>query len=198
MNVTTLTRSLSQTKSTAAFSSFKPDILRCRPVKVFGPTHLISSDPLQAGNDFSALLKRMGDSDPLTPKEKAYLPWMVVLRQMIWALGASEMDIELPLSPCGGVPKGVCDLLVHGGPKSRGVIEVKVISRGEVQTPRGRDLAQLGAYARLVVGRSHDSDFDSVYAGVAYIELESRKVRLYAVSGAQDLVAATIQLLRAA
>lgn len=195
MTVTTLTRSISQAQSNAAFNTLKPDILRCQSVKVAGATHLISSDPLQAGNHFAALLKRMGDSDPLTPTEKAYLPWMLVLRQMIWDLGAWEMEIESPLKACGGIPRGVCDLLVRGGPKKRGVIEVKVISRGEIHVPRGRDLAQVGAYARLVAGHGQ---FDHVFAGVAYIELESRKVRLYAVSGVNQLVQATVQLLRAA
>lgn len=93
------------------------------------------------------------------------------------------------------VGSGVCDLHVHGGPKRHGVIEVKTISHGIVERPRGYDLAQVGAYARLIAG--HGS-FDEAFAAVAYAELESRTVRIYGVSNARQLVSATLELFRAA
>ena len=195
MNVTTLTRSIPRHISDAAFSSLNPDIIRVSAVKPGRYTHLISAEPLTAGTAFASFLERMGDNDPLAPEEKAYLPWMVALRKMVWDLGAWQMDIESILDARGNVPRGVCDLLIYGGPQHRGVVEVKVITRGSVEKARGRDLAQVGAYARLIAGKG---SFDRVFAGVAYIELETRVVRLIGVSNARQLVTTTLGLLRAA
>lgn len=195
MNVTTLTRSISRHATEAAFSSLAPDIVRVSRVNPGKHSKLISTDPLTAGNSFAALLERMGDNAPLSEEEKAYLPWMATLRKMVWDLGAWQMDIESPLGASGNVPRGVCDLLVYGGPQRRGVIEVKVVSRGSVVTPRGRDLAQVGAYARLVAGKG---SFDRVFAAIAYVELEARLVRLIGVSNARDLVTSTLNLFKAA
>lgn len=195
MNVTTLTRSIPRHTSDAAFSSLKPDIVRVSTVRPGTNSHLLSIDPLTAGNAFASLLERMGDNDPLSPEEKAYLPWMVTLRRMVWDMGAWQMDIESPLGGMGNVPRGVCDLLVYGGPQPRGVVEVKVVTRGSVEIPRGRDLAQVGAYARLIAGKG---SFDQVFAAVAYIELEACVVRLLGVSSARKLVTTTLELFRAA
>lgn len=193
--VTALTRSIPRHTSDAAFSSLTPNIVRVSNVKSGLHADLISGDPLTAGNAFAALLERMGDNGPLTPEEKAYLPWMNALRRMVWDLGAWQMDIEAPLVASGGVPHGICDLMVYGGPQRRGVIEVKVLTRGSVKTPRGRDLAQVGAYARLIAGKG---SFDRVFAAVAYIELETRVVRLFGVSNARELVMTTLELFKAA
>jgi hypothetical protein len=195
MNVTTLTRSIPRHTSDAAFSNFSPDIVRVSAVKPGRHAHLISADPLTAGIDFASLLERMGDNKPLSPEEKAYLPWMAALRKMVWDLGAWQMEIESPLGALGSVPQGICDLLVYGGPQRRGVIEVKVLTRGSVKIPRGRDLTQVGAYARLVAGKG---SFDRVFAAVAYVELEARVVRLFGVSNARELVTTTLELFKAA
>jgi len=195
MNVTTLTRSIPRHTSDAAFSSLNPDIVRVSAVKPGRHSHLISTDPLTAGNAFAALLERMGDNAPLSVQEKAYLPWMVALRKLIWDLGAWKMDIEHSLSPVGEVPRGICDLRIHGGPQRRGVIEVKVIARGIVEKPRGRDLSQVGSYARLIAGKS---SFDQIFAAVAYVELETKCVRLFGVSSSRRLITTTLELLRAA
>lgn len=195
MNVTTLTRSIPKHTSNAAFSSLSPDIIRVSSVKAGPHSHLISPDPLTAGNAFASLLQRMGDSGPLADEEKAYLPWMVELRKIVWGLGAWKMEIEAPLHSKGPTPRGICDLLVYGGPQHRGVIEVKVVTRGSVKTPRGRDLSQVGAYARLVAGKG---SFDRVFAAVAYVELETPAVRLFGVSSARELVTTTLELFKAA
>lgn len=195
MNVTSLTRSISRHASAAAFNSLTPDIVRVSKVASGQHADLISTDPLTAGRTFAALLERMCDNAPLSPEEKAYLPWMSTLRTMVWGLGAWEMEIESPLKSVGNVPHGICDVLLYGGPKSRGVIEVKVISRGSVLSPRGRDLVQVGAYARLLAGKG---SFDDIFAAVAYVELETRVVRLFGVSNARELVTTTLELFKAA
>jgi hypothetical protein len=137
----------------------------------------------------------MGDNLPLSPKESAYFPWVSALRRTVWALGASEMEIDADLIARGSIPHGTCDLLVHGGPATLGVIEAKVIVSGTQETLRGRDLAQLAAYARLIAGRG---SFDEVWAGLAYIELETRLVRLAVFNSSRPLVLRTLDLLRAA
>jgi hypothetical protein len=156
---------------------------------------LLAKDPLTAGNDFASLLLRMGDSYPLSNHEKAYLPWLSALRTMVWNLGAWEIQIERPLAPIGCVPRGVCDLFVQGGPQRRGVVEVKVLAHGACNKPRGRDLMQVGAYARLASGQG---SFDKVWAAVAYVELENCRVHLFGVKSARMLVTETMNLIRAA
>jgi len=193
--VSILTRSLHQHSTSIAFADLKPDISHVCAVQPGQHRNLISSAPLTAGNEFHRLLGRMGDDGPLTAKEKAYLPWMKKLRTMVWNLGAWQMDMESALAGVGNVPGGVCDLLIHGGPQRHGIIEVKVIVEGTCEKPRSRDCAQLGAYTRNLAG---DRSFDRVWAGLAYIELETGLVRLFVFQNARQLVTQTISLLRAA
>lgn len=110
-------------------------------------------------------------------------------------MGVEELDIETDLDACGGVCRGTCDLLVRGGPAPIGVIEAKVIASGTQETPRGRDLAQLASYARLIAGRR---SFDDVWAGLAYVELETRLVRFSVFNSSRSLVMKTLNLLHAA
>jgi hypothetical protein len=194
MNVTDITRILSR-KATVAFEGIEPDHVRTSPVRKLKNLHLISSDPLTAGNDLHRLLQRMGDDEPLSASESAYFPWISTLRRMIWDLGAWRMDIDAPLAACGSVPHGTCDLLVHGGPRRCGVVEVKVISKGSQESPRARDLVQLAAYARLC---ARSGSFDDLWGGVAYMELEARQVRLLTFDSARRIIAPTLALIRAA
>lgn len=194
MNVTTITRSLSR-KANAAFEDIDPDHVHTSPVRKLKNPHLISSDPLTAGNDLHRLLQRMGDNEPLSPSESAYFPWVSTLRRMVWDLGAWQMDIDAPLPACGSVPHGTCDLLVHGGPRHRGIVEVKVIAKGSQECPRARDLVQLAAYARLC---ARAGSFDDLWAGVAYMELEARQVRLMTFESARAIIEPTLALIRAA
>ena len=194
-SISILARSLNRNTVNSAYANVLPDLTRTFAVQSGKHKDLLSSHPLTAGNQFHALLKRMGDDEPLSPTEKAYLPWLNVLRRAVWSLGASEMEIESPFDGYGVVPAGTCDLLVQGGPAPLGVIECKVIMKGTQNEPRGRDLAQLAAYARLASGQH---SFDETWAALAYVELESLLVRLFVFKSSRTLVLQTLKLLHAA
>jgi hypothetical protein len=192
MNVSSITRTLNHNIANAAYKGVCPDIVRTCAVPPGPNSHLISRDPLTAGTELHALLGRIADNDPLSPKEKAYLPFMATLRTMVRDVGAAHMDSETDLPAAGTIPGGACDLLVRGGPQRRGVVEVKVLMHGTQKAPRGRDLAQVGAYARLIARRG---SFDHVWAAVAYVELETGLVRFYGFTNSRQLVMRTLQLV---
>jgi len=195
MTVTDITRSLSKSTTEHAFNGIVPDSIHEARVRRIKHPELLSTDPLDAGNTIHGLLSRMADNDPLTPVESAHFPWVSSLRRLVWGLGADQMDIDVALSAHGHVPHGTCDLLVYGGPKPRGILEVKVIAKGAKSSPRARDLVQLAAYARLCAGRG---SFDDLWAGLAYLELETRMVRLMVYNNARDIIVPALPFLRAA
>ena len=195
MSVSTITRTLDFNTANAAYEGVRTDIVRTCAVPPGQHSHLLSTDPRTAGNELHALLGRMSDHGPLLDIEKAYLPWVGVLRTMLRDLGVWKMENEVALSPVGCVPNGVCDLLVHGGPQSRGAIEVKLLMNGTLDHPRGRNLAQVGSYARLI---ARHGSFDTIWAAVAYVEIEARQVQLFGFANSRELVTQTLELLRAA
>jgi hypothetical protein len=195
MGITSTIHKLYPRRSLIAPILFSPEISETRAVIPSRDAALISSDLLQAGIDFHALLLRMADSAPFSKKEKGYLPYLTAMRGIIGDLGAYEMEIESPLKAHRAIPAGVCDLLVHGGPTDLAVVEVNVVRRGEIVTARPLALLQLGAYARLVAGRRN---FDSVWAAIAYIEIESKCVRFFATPSARGLATEAIERFQAA
>jgi len=194
MNITTITRSLSSSDLENAYVNLIPDIERVARVEPTPLEFLVPAEPLEAGNAFHHLLTRMKDKAPLSNREKALLPWLTALRVQLRQLGVRQMSAEADLRAFRGTPHGVCDLLVAGGPAPQGVIEVKVVATGSVASPRDRDLAQLGAYARLA---ARNRNYKQVWAGVAYVELRHRRVRLYGYSNVRKLVFDTTDLLAA-
>ena len=195
MSVSTITRTLDFNIANAAYEGVCNDIVRTCAVPPGEYSHLLSADPRTAGNELHALLGRMNDNGPLLDTEKAYLPWVGVLRTMLRGMGVFQMENEVALSPIGCVPNGVCDLLVHGGPQPRGAIEVKLVMNGTLDHPRGRNLAQVGCYSRLI---ARHGSFDAIWAAVAYVEIEARQVQLFGFANSRELVTQTLELLRAA
>lgn len=193
--VSILTRSLSQTSVAEAFNDLHPDIVHVKSVCMNQYRHLIARGPVEAGNTFHRLLCRMADHEPLSPGEKAYLPWLNALREMVRSLGGRKMEAEYGLRAVGDVPHGTCDLRVHGGPRKIGVIEVKVLTKGSFECPRGRDYAQVASYAWLLAGAG---SFDRIWAAVAYVELGCSQVRLVGFKNSRQLISKTLALLRAA
>ena len=194
MNISTITRSLSPSDLANAYANLHPDIERATSVETNPLEFLVPAEPLDAGNAFHRLLTRMKDQAPLSNHEKALLPWLTALRVQLRQLGVQRMNAEKQLRAFRETPQGVCDLLVTGGPAPQGVIEVKVIASGSIAAPRGRDLAQLGAYARLVA-RNHS--YKKFWAGVAYVELGQQQVKLFGYSSVRKLVFDTNDLLAA-
>lgn len=123
------------------------------------------------------LLQRMGDTGPLSAMEKRYLPWMSALRTKLRELGVRRIEAEQPLSRWNGIPGGVCDLHLHGGPTPEGVLELKVVSYLP-ETPLVKDLVQVGAYAALADVRT----YDRVWAGLAYATIKDAHIRLFLFS----------------
>ena len=194
MNITTITRSLNPSDLANAYANLHPDIERTSPVETNPLEFLIPADPLAVGTAFHRLLTRMQDRNPLSNHEKALLPWLTELRGQLRRIGVRQMNAEADLPAFRGTPNGICDLLVAGGPAPQGVIEVKVITTGSVAAPRDRDLAQLGAYARLV---ARNRSYKRFWAGVAYVEIRHRRVRLFGYSNVRKLVFDTTDLLAA-
>lgn len=196
MTITDITRSLPRATANAAFADLEPDTIHAFPVRHTKNQHLLSSVPLDAGTHFHGSLRLLCDfEEQPTPTERAYLGWISALRRAVLSLGVDELSIETDLKACGGVCHGTCDLLVHGGPARTGVIEAKVIVSGTQETPRGRDLVQLASYARLIAGTR---SFDGVWAGLAYVELETRLVRLFVFNSSRELIGRALNVLRAA
>jgi hypothetical protein len=196
MTISDIARSLPRETANAAFANLQPDAVHTLPVRHTKNQHLLSDVPLDAGTQFHRTLRLLCDFDQQpTPNERAYLGWISALRRAVLSLGIEELSVESDLEACGGVCHGTCDLLVQGGPAPIGVIEAKVIVSGTQEIPRGRDLVQLGSYARLVAA---NRSFDEVWAGLAYVELETRLVRLLVFNSSRPLVSRTLNILRAA
>lgn len=196
MTITDITRSLPRETANFAFADLQPDSVHPFPVRWTKNQHLLSGIPLDAGTQFHRALRLLCDFDQQpTPTERAYLGWISALRRAVLSLGVEELGIENDLEACGGVCHGTCDLLVRGGPAPIGVIEAKVIVSGTQEILRGRDLVQLASYARLV---AENGSFDDVWAGLAYVELETRLVRLSVFNSSRQLVLRALDVLRAA
>lgn len=179
----------------SAYSGLEADIVLNLPVRPNRYAGLIDRDPLQAGIDFSNLALRMGDNDPLSAKEKAYLLWLSVARRALDDMGVWQMDIEATLGNKSGPLHGVCDLLMAGGPRRRGIGETKLIRYGQLgETLPGRALAQLGSYVALADRRRGGA---SAWAVLVFAEIQNRMVKIRGYSSAKELVERTLPLIAA-
>jgi len=195
MNITTITRSLTPMQLSSAYSGLEADIVLDLPVRPNCYVGLIDRDPLQAGIDFANLALRMGDNDPLSKKEKAYLPWLSVARRALDDMGVRQMDIEATLGNKSDPLHGVCDLLMAGGPQRRGVGETKLIRYGQLgETLPGRALAQLGSYVSLADRRRGGA---TAWAVLVFAEIQNRMVKIRGYSSAEELVERTLPLIAA-
>lgn len=196
MTITDITRSLPRNATNSAFADLLPDSVHTFPVRWTKNQHMLSGIPLDAGTQFHRALRLLCDFDEQpSPTERAYLGWISALRRALVSLGVEELSIECALEARRGDLHGSCDLLVRGGPAPVGVIEAKVIVSGIQEIPRGRDLVQLASYARMAAGIG---SFDDVWAGLAYVELETRMVRLAVFNGSRELITRASNLVRAA
>jgi hypothetical protein len=195
--VTDITKSLHSSQIDKAFVGLRFDshcALNVRPSK---HQDLVSDDRLTAGIDFHHLLRRLNDRLPLSDKERAYFPYVAASRQYLFdELGVRRIIPDQRLVAVGSIGDSICDLKLEGGlHASRGVCEFKVVRRGYPGSPRGIDLAETGLYARMIAGRS---DFDRVYAVLAYVDLFRHKVDVLYFRNAKDLIFRTVSLLKKA
>lgn len=196
MNVTTITRSIDSNSLAGAFTALKPDSVLNSPVRWAKNQHLMATQPLVAGIQFHNALELLFDfdSEP-TQAERAYLGWVSALRRAITALGVEEITTNAELAGHGKPYHGVSDITAVGGPAAHGVIEAKVILHGSQMEVRAKDAAQLAAYSQLLAGRG---SYDDVWAALAYVEIESRLVRLLVWNSARPLIECAAPLLRSA
>lgn len=195
MNITAITRSLTPIQLSSAFADLEADIVLDLPVRPNRHVELIDRNPLQAGIDFSELALRMCDNGPLSAKEKAYLPWLSVARRALDDMGVWRMDIEATLGNKSDPLHGVCDLLMAGGPKKRGIGETKLIRYGQLgDTLPGRALAQLGSYISLADRRRGGA---AMWAVLVFAEIQNRMVKIRGYSSAEELVERTLPLIAA-
>ena len=195
-SITSLTRSLDRNSLAGAFTDLEPDRIQCHPVRWSKNQHLLATAPLNAGIEFHNALGLLFDFETKpTPKERAYLGWVSALRRAIVALGAEEITTNADLSLSGKSYHGTGDIVLRGGPAARGVLECKVILDGEQNEARAKDAMQLAAYCQLLAGRG---SYDEVWGALAYVEIESRLVRLMVWDSARPLIECAAPLLRSA
>ena len=151
-----------------------PSLVAEIPVPGVLSCHRSGSSPFVDGCRLHELLQRTNDNGPLSGREKRYLPWLSALRTQLRALGVKRIKPEHPLKHWKGIPDGVCDLHLTGGPTPEGVLELKVV-RQLPAAPLAKDLVQLGAYAALVEART----YDPVWAGLAYASIPEAHIRLF-------------------
>lgn len=195
-SITRLTRSLDRNSLAGAFTDLEPDRIQSHPIRWAKNQHLMAKEPLKAGIQFHRTLDLLFDfaAQP-TEEQRAYLGWVSALRRAIAALGADEITTNADLAIPGKSYRGTSDIVLQGGPAALGVIECKVILAGEQKEARAKDAMQLAAYSQLLAGRG---SYDDVWAALAYVEIESRLVRMMLWESARPLIERASPLLRAA
>jgi len=195
-SVTSITRSLDKRRLDGAFTDLHPDRTYAQPVRWTKNQHLLASNSLEAGIQFHRALDLLFDfSAQPSEGQRAYLGWISALRRAIVALGAEEIITNADLAIPGKSYHGTSDIILHGGPAARGVVECKVILKGDQTEARPKDTMQLAAYCQLLAGRG---SYDDIWAALAYVEIETRLVRLLVWDSARPLIECAAPLLRAA
>jgi len=196
MNVTTITRSLDRNSLAGAFTNLKPDHSLTSFIRWAKNQHLLATTPLDAGVQFHGALGLLFDFDAQpTQTQRAYLGWVSALRRGLTALGVEQITTNANVADRGKPYHGVSDILAIGGPAARGVVECKVILKGDQTEARPKDTMQLAAYSQLLAGRG---SYDDIWAALAYVEIETRLVRLLVWDSARPLILCAAPLLRAA
>lgn len=138
-----------------------------------------------------ALFERIADHDPLSRAEKMLLPWLTSLRDDLRSMGVYFIEPEITIDDDGGLPSGRCDLLVHGGPASMGVIELKVTDATE---PSPASLLQLGGYLSLVDALP-EKDARAPWGAIAHASMPDRCWRMFVFRRTGHLRKAAFNLL---
>ena len=195
MRISKFARSACPIAAAAALATVPPPTMYDMPVIVPPGMAAVPDDPFGAGCRFHHLLRRMSDTGPLSSEEKTYLPWLSALRTGLRAIGARRIEPEVPLHRLGSVPAGICDLRVAGGPASRGIVEVKVVTELPTTAPRTKDIVQLSAYVALSRRPWRRS---SVWGAIAYVSFRDRVVRLFVFEDAASMEKSAERLFAAA
>ncbi len=163
-------------------------------VPVSAGQRLGHQDTYTLGCHLHAALRRYEDSAELTSNERNLWPYVAELRNSLKGLGVQRIQAERPLEAHAGVPRGQCDLLLTGGLRRRGVVEVKVVEHLP-EEPLTLNCLQLGGYLWLA---ARNDRFERWWGCVAYVSISERKIRLYAYRTIRPLVTRAAELFRAA
>lgn len=170
------------------FDGLSPSRVLTEQVQIKSPRTL---DPFWVGCNIP--LPRLNDGASLLPKERLLWPYVAALRTGLEKLGTSVIRAERELGQCDEL-HGACDLLVWGGLRRWGVVEVKVTKHAP-DSPRPRDLTQLGGYLDLAAKRH---EYNKWWGCVAYVSLSESTVTLFAFRDVHALIARSHDLLTAA
>jgi hypothetical protein len=127
-----------------------------------------------------------------------FLPYSRVLRDWLTDEGVESVLSEWQFRRPGRL-RGVCDLLVKGGPNARGVVELKLtdsLNGLEARTHHLKNQAQVGMYGLLAAGRFHD--YQNFWGALAYICPSAEIIRVYQWTSMDAACRAAKQILRVA
>lgn len=153
-------------------AQIEPSFVFTQNVK--SPAPISHEPPCTVGIRVHRLLS--SSSKPSDQLDFHYLPWANALRRSFWQYGVWVESSEQFLDGLGKIPSGKCDHLMSGIDARLGLVEVKTLCAGQSDEVRHADLLQLGAYGRLVAG--HNRRFESMWLGLAYIDLASKRTIL--------------------
>jgi hypothetical protein len=188
--ITKFTKNLDFRRADSAFRALKPDSILTLDVRPSRFQNRINPNPYQAGQELHGLLPCLGNDQPLSERDKGYFPYLATLRGHLRRIGVTSLVPEQPLTAVAPIGHGKCDLLVRGGLARKGVVEIKVLHECP-DAPRGIHLAQTGLYARLIAGWS---DFEDVWAALAYMDLQRHTIDVMCFKNARQLIFRAVDL----
>jgi len=184
MSITSIARSLPEFKIIQGMRGLSTADEKTVAVPVETTASLASLTTYTLGCRFHALLRRVADHGPLTTEEKLMLPWLNTLRGQLRAMGAEHIDPLMHFSSASGLPSGEPDLVVQGGPRKHGVIEVKVVERLP-SNPALEHLLQVGAYTAHM---SNKQGIRRTWAALAYVSFREAKITFFIYADANAIV----------
>jgi len=194
MSITSVARSLPDPTLVRGLSGLSFDSEQTVDVPRGIESPLSGADPYFLGCQFHALLKRVSDRERLSDQEKLLLPWLNALRTTLRSMGVGKLDPSVRFRSAHGIPKGQPDLIADGGPRSKGVIELKVVYSIPTQ-PEHEHLLQVGGYAAHL---SSSSRFRHPWASLVYASFREAKLRFFIFDDTRPLVTKSRSLFECA
>lgn len=191
MSITTITRSLSERSIINGLKGVEPEIPVTCGIDLRRRNPLADVDPYFAGVRFHALLRRISDHDRLSPGERAMLPWLSAMRAELRSAGVTRITPEVAFPGRDGLPAGICDLVVQGGPADFGAIEVKVCDHLPA-APSCQHILQVGGYAAALLANHQQH---RVWAALVYVCFREELIRLFCFRKTDALIRNATALL---
>lgn len=184
MSITSVARSLPDSTLIRGLRGLSFDSAKTVDVPRGIASPLSDADPYFLGCQFHALLKRISDRDRLSAQEKLLLPWLNTLRTTFRSMGVRKLDPSVRFRGVNGIPNGEPDLIADGGPRSKGVIELKVVYSIPAQ-PDHEHLLQVGGYAAHLASSSR---FSYPWASLVYASFREAELRVFIFDDTRSLV----------